>query len=71
LLVAYIFPSPSMKQENTMLLCCLSGAIVSMLAIGPKVQGIKPGSGQWIFKGDKIQQHAFLRRVSKVVGPMS
>jgi hypothetical protein len=26
---------------------------------------------RWIFKGDKNQQHAFFRRESKVVGPVS
>jgi hypothetical protein len=29
--------------------------MVSMLAIGPKVHGLKPGRWQWIFKGDKIR----------------
>jgi hypothetical protein len=27
--------------------------VVIVLAIGPKVCGFKPGSGQWAFKGDK------------------
>jgi hypothetical protein len=31
----------------------------------------KPGRRQWIFKGDKNPQHAFLRIGSKAVGPMS
>jgi hypothetical protein len=45
--------------------------MVSVLDTGPKVRGIKPSQGRCIFKGDKIPQHAFLRRESKVVGPMS
>jgi hypothetical protein len=42
-----------------------------VLAIEPKVRWLKYGQGQWIFKGDKNPQHAFLRRVSKAVGLMS
>jgi hypothetical protein len=30
------------------------GLVVSVLAIGPKVHGFKPGHGRCIFKGDKI-----------------
>jgi hypothetical protein len=26
------------------------GIVVIVLAIGPKVRGLKPGRGQWIFK---------------------
>jgi hypothetical protein len=33
----------------------LGGVMVSVLAIGPKVRGSKPGRGQWIFNGDKIR----------------
>jgi hypothetical protein len=29
--------------------------VVSMLDIGPKVRGFKPGRGRWIFKGEKIR----------------
>jgi hypothetical protein len=28
--------------------------MVIVLAVGHKIRGFKPGSGQWIFKGDKI-----------------
>jgi hypothetical protein len=45
--------------------------VVSVLATGPKVRGFDPDRGRWIFKGDKIPEHHFLRRVSKAVGPMS
>jgi hypothetical protein len=38
--------------------------MVSILVIGPKVRWLK-----WIFKGDKILQHAFRRTGSKAVGP--
>jgi hypothetical protein len=31
----------------------LGGVLVIMLAIGPKVRGLKPDLEQWIFKGDK------------------
>jgi hypothetical protein len=40
----------------------LSGVMVSMLVIGPTVHGFKPGRERWIFIGNKIPQHAFLRR---------
>jgi hypothetical protein len=44
--------------------------MVSVLAIGSKVCGFKPGQGQWIFNGDKNPQHAFLERGSKSFAPM-
>jgi hypothetical protein len=49
----------------------LRDPVVSVLVIGPKVRGFKPGREQWIFKGDKNLQHDFLRRGSKAVGTMS
>jgi hypothetical protein len=49
----------------------LCGLVVNVLTIGPKVRGFKPGRGRWTFKGDTNHQHAFLRRGSKAVGPMS
>jgi hypothetical protein len=45
--------------------------LVTVPPIGTKVRGIIPGRGRCIFKGDKIPQHTFLRRGSKVVGPTS
>jgi hypothetical protein len=38
--------------QLTVLEVALSGLVVSVLAIVPKVRGFKPGQGQWIFKGD-------------------
>jgi hypothetical protein len=32
---------------------CLSDFVVSVLAIGPKIHGVKPGRRQRIFTGDK------------------
>jgi hypothetical protein len=49
----------------------LGGIIINVFVIGPKVRGFNPGRERWIFKGDKNPQHAFLRRGSKAVGPMS
>jgi hypothetical protein len=49
----------------------LGSVMASVLAIGPKVRGFKSDQGLWIFKGDKNSQHDFLRRGSKVVGPIS
>jgi hypothetical protein len=45
--------------------------VVSVLATGPKVHGFDPDRGRWVFKGDKNQEHQFLRRGSKAVGSMS
>jgi hypothetical protein len=45
--------------------------MVIVLAIAPKVHGFKSGQCQWIFKGDKIPYHDFLRRGSIAVDPMS
>jgi hypothetical protein len=49
----------------------LSGLMVKVLAIGPKVRGFKPGRGRRIYKSNKNLQHIFLRRGSKAVSPMS
>jgi hypothetical protein len=43
----------------------------SVLAFGTQVRGFTPGRNRRIFRGRKIPQHAFLRRRSKTVGPMS
>jgi len=43
----------------------------SVLAFRTQVRGFKPGRSRRIFKGEKNPQHAFLRRGSKAVGPMS
>ena len=43
----------------------------SVLAFSTPVRGFKPGRSRRIFKGEKNPQHAFLRRGSKAVGPMS
>jgi hypothetical protein len=37
----------------------LGGLLVIVLAFGPKVRGLKPGRGLFIFKGDKNPQHTF------------
>jgi hypothetical protein len=42
--------------------------VVIALAIGPKVCRFKPTND---FNGDKNPQHDFLRKGSKVAGPMS
>jgi hypothetical protein len=47
------------------------GLVVSMLASGTKVRGFKPGWSRRIFRAKKNPQHAFLRRGSKHVYPMS
>jgi hypothetical protein len=43
----------------------------SVLAFGTQVRGFAPGRSRWIFRAKKNSQHAFLRRGSKAVGPMS
>jgi hypothetical protein len=47
------------------------GLGASMLASGTQVRGLEPGRSRRIFQGKKNLQHAFLRRGSKAVGPMS
>jgi hypothetical protein len=49
----------------------LGGVVISVLSTTPKGRGFKPGSGLWIFQGDKNPQHNFLRMESKTGGPMS
>jgi hypothetical protein len=47
------------------------GLGVSVLASGTQVRGFKPGRSRRIFKSGKILKHAFLRKGSKAMGPMS
>jgi hypothetical protein len=39
----------------------LGGAVVIVLAIGPKIRGFKLGRGQWIFKSDNNSYHDLLK----------
>jgi hypothetical protein len=41
----------------------ISGLVVSMLAIGSKVHGFRPGRGRWVFKCDEIRNTLSLGRV--------
>jgi hypothetical protein len=49
--------------------CRLSGVVVSVLAIGPKVRGFKPGRGYGFLRAIKILSTPSF--VSKAGGPMS
>jgi hypothetical protein len=42
--------------------------MVTVLAVGPKDRGFKPGRDSGFLRAIKIQQHAFLRKGSKAVG---
>jgi hypothetical protein len=50
---------------NNILSFVLGGVMVSVFTVGLKVRGLKHDRGQWIFKGDKSLQQAFLRRGNK------
>jgi hypothetical protein len=52
-------------------LVALGGLVVIVVAIDSKFRGFKTGRGRWLFNGDKRPQYDFLRRGSKVVGPVS
>jgi hypothetical protein len=43
----------------------------SVLILSTQVRGFKPGRSRQDFSGRKNPQHAFRRRGSKAVGPMS
>jgi hypothetical protein len=47
------------------------GLVLSLLASGTRVRGFKPGRSRQIFSGEKNPQHAFLRKGSKAVCPIS
>jgi len=59
------------KLGDILQLYRLRGSWASVLAFSTQVRGFKPGRSRWIFKGEKNPQHAFLRRGSKAVSPMS
>jgi hypothetical protein len=48
-----------------------AGLAVSMLPSGTIERGFKPGRSCRIYSGQKVPQHAFLRKRSKAVCPMS
>jgi hypothetical protein len=62
------------QNENTVLVkreaSDFGGLAISILAAGTQVRGFKPSRSRRIFQA-KNPQHAFLRRGSKAVGPMS
>jgi hypothetical protein len=45
------------------------GGLVSVLVIGPRVRGFKPGRGRWILKGNKNPQHGSVGREVKPLVP--
>ena len=45
--------------------------LVIILASGSEVRGFDPGRGRWIFSERKNPEYDFLRKGSKVVGPLS
>jgi hypothetical protein len=47
------------------------GLVVSMLASGTRVRGFDPAVAVGFFRYGKNPQHAFLRRGSKILCPMS
>ena len=47
------------------------GLVVSVLASGTQDRGFKAGRSRRIFSGKKNPKHAFLRKESKAVCPMS
>ena len=58
--------------------CCYSCVLVDpagpvdiILASGSEVLGFHPGRGRWIFLEHKSPEYNFLRKGSKVVGPVS
>jgi hypothetical protein len=57
-------------QKVTSNVSGFGGLVVSMLASGTQDRGFASGRNLWILR-EKNPQHAFLRKVSKVVCPMS
>ena len=47
------------------------GAEVACWPLIPKFAGSNPAKAVGFLKGDKNPQHAFLRKGSKIIGPMS
>jgi hypothetical protein len=43
--------------------------MVSVLAIGRKVRGVKPGRRRWIFKGDKTRSTTSFEKEAKPSAP--
>ena len=46
------------------------GPVVIILATGSEVRGFKAGRGRWVFPDRKNPEYDFLRKGSKVVGPV-
>ena len=47
------------------------GPVLIILATGSEVRGFNPARGRWIFSERKNPEYDFLRKGSKVVGPVS
>jgi hypothetical protein len=63
------FTSVKIKVIIWFLKFVLSGAMVSVLAIGPKVRDFKLVRWRWVLRGVKNPQYAFLRREIKTLAP--
>ena len=63
-------PQPILKPIDK--LCSGFGGLgVACWPLVPKIAGSNPAEAVGFLKGEKNPQHAFLRRGSKAVGPMS
>jgi hypothetical protein len=66
-----ISPSILPGKRNISDLFVQNGAEVACWPLIPKFAGSNPDEAVGVLKGDKNPQHAFLRKGSKIIGPMS
>ena len=65
------FKIQSLDTEIVFVLCREFSGFGGLEAFGTQIRGFKPGRSRCIFQGEKNPQHAFLRKGSKAVCPMS
>ena len=68
------YPKQSCANIQTVSLIFLvdpGGPVVIILSSESEVRGLDPGRGRWFFSERKNPKYDFLRKGSKVVGPVS
>jgi hypothetical protein len=65
------YKKSTISRQVTVQMDGFGGLVVSMLATGSRVRGFESDRSRWIFSMWKNPQHAFLRRGSKIICPMS
>ena len=66
-----VYETTSIKATVNINISGFGGAEVACWPLIPKFAGSNPAEAVGFLQGDKNPQHVFLRKASKIIGPMS